>query len=88
MAGAQKAWTGFEHYDALWFDFLCGNRDDQRHKIPLLVKDLTSGIIAWTVRTAEQREAAHKWADQIVFDGDPESHRAWRRISYVGSLGY
>jgi hypothetical protein len=25
-------------------------------------------ILAWTVRTAEQREAARKWADQIVFD--------------------
>ena len=44
--------------------------------------------MTWTVRTAEQREAAHKWADQIVFDGDPEAHGAWRRFSYVGPLGY
>jgi hypothetical protein len=26
-------------------------------------------IMAWTVRTREQREAARKWADQIVFEG-------------------
>ena len=53
------------------------------------MKELTGApVMAWTVRTAEQREAARKWADQIVFDGDPESHGSWQRLSYVGSLGY
>ena len=35
------------------------------------MKELTGApVMAWTVRTAGQREAARKWADQIVFDGD------------------
>ena len=78
---------GFQALHALWFDFLCGKRDDQHHKVLLLVKELIR-IIAWTVRAPEQREAAHKWADQIVFDGDPQSHRAWRPVSYLESLSY
>ena len=41
--------------------------------------------MVWTVRNAEQREAARKWADQIVFDGDPEAHGAWRPFSYSAS---
>ena len=88
-AEQKRDWTDFDHYDLARPDFLSWNVDDLPHKIPFLVKEFTGApIMAWTVRTAEQREAAHKWADQIVFDGDPESHRAWRRISYVGSLGY
>ncbi len=27
-------------------------------------------VMAWTVRSAAQREAARKWADQIVFEGE------------------
>jgi glycerophosphoryl diester phosphodiesterase len=85
----KRDWTDFDHYDLARPDFLSWNVDDLPHKIPFLVKELTHApILTWTVRTAEQREAAHKWADQIVFDGDPESHRAWRRLSYVGALGY
>jgi glycerophosphoryl diester phosphodiesterase len=86
----QKAdWTDFDHYDLARPDFLSFNVDDLPHKIPFLVKQLTlAPIMVWTVRTAEQREAAHKWADQIVFDGDPEAHRSWRTFTYVGTLGY
>jgi glycerophosphoryl diester phosphodiesterase len=83
----KRDWTDFDHYDLARPDFLSVNVDDLPHKIPFLVKQLTGApIMAWTVRTAEQREAAHKWADQIVFDGDPEAHSAWRRLS-VGTLG-
>jgi glycerophosphoryl diester phosphodiesterase len=90
LAAAQKReWTDFEHYDLTRPDFLSFNIDDLPHKIPFLVKELSGApIMAWTVRTPEQREAAHKWADQIVFDGDPDSNRSWRPISFVGSLGY
>ena len=85
----KQDWTDFDHYDLARADFLSFNVDDLPHKIPFLVKELTGApIMVWTVRTADQREAAHKWADQIVFDGDPESHRAWRRLSYEGALGY
>ncbi len=86
--GQKRDWTDFDHYDLARPDFLSWHVDDLPHKIPFLVKELTGApIMVWTVHTPEQREAAHKWADQIVFDGDPEAHRAWRPISYVGSLG-
>ena len=85
----KRDWTDFDHYDLARPDFLSWNVDDLPHKIPFLVKELTGApILAWTVRTSEQREAAHKWADQIVFDGDPQSNLCWRRLSYAGSLGY
>jgi glycerophosphoryl diester phosphodiesterase len=85
----KRNWTDFDHYDLARPDFLSWNVDDLPHKIPFLVKELSGApIMVWTVRTPEQREAAYKWADQIVFDGDPESHAAWRRLTYVGSLGY
>jgi glycerophosphoryl diester phosphodiesterase len=87
-AQQKRDWTDFDHYDLARPDFLSFNVDDLPHKIPFLVKELTGApIMVWTVRTAEQREAAHKWADQIVFDGDPDSNRSWRPISYVGALG-
>jgi glycerophosphoryl diester phosphodiesterase len=87
--GQKRDWTDFDHYDLARPDFLSWRVNDLPHKIPFLVKELTGApIMVWTVHTPEQREAAHKWADQIVFDGDPEAHRAWRPISYVGSLGY
>lgn len=88
-AEQKRDWTDFDHYDLARPDFLSWNVDDLPHKIPFLVKELTGApILAWTVRAPAQREAAHKWADQIVFDGDPESHRSWRRLSYAGSLGF
>jgi glycerophosphoryl diester phosphodiesterase len=88
-AEQKRDWTDFDHYDLARPDFLSFNVDDLPHKIPFLVKEFTDApIMVWTVKTAEQREAAHKWADQIVFDGDPESHRSWQRLSYVGSLPF
>lgn len=85
----KRDWTDFDHYDVARPDFLSWNVDDLPHKIPFLVKELTGApILAWTVRTAQQRKAAHMWADQIVFDGAPRAHGRWRRLSYVGSLGY
>jgi glycerophosphoryl diester phosphodiesterase len=81
--------TDFDHYDLARPDFLSFNVDDLPHKIPFLVKEYTDApIMVWTVKTAQQREAAHKWADQIVFDGDPEAHRSWRPLSYVGTLPF
>jgi glycerophosphoryl diester phosphodiesterase len=63
--------TTFEHFDRLRLDFLSWNVDDLPHKVPFLMKELTgSPVMAWTVRTPAQREAARKWADQIVFEGE------------------
>lgn len=69
----KRDWTDFDHYDIARPDFLSWNVDDLPHKIPFLVKQLTGApVLAWTVRDARQREAARFWADQMVFDGDPE----------------
>jgi glycerophosphoryl diester phosphodiesterase len=62
--------TTFEHFDRLRPDFLSWNVDDLPHKVPFLMKELNgTPVMAWTVRNAAQREAARKWADQIVFEG-------------------
>ena len=88
-AEQKRDWTDFDHYDLARPDFLSFNVDDLPHKIPFLVKELTGApIMVWTVRTAEQREAAHKWADQIVFDGDPRRTAPGDPSTYVGALGY
>ncbi len=88
-AEQKRDWTDFDHYDLARPDFLSWSVDDLPHKIPFLVKQLNHApILVWTVQNGEQREAAYKWADQILFDGDPESHRAWRRLSYVGTLPF
>jgi glycerophosphoryl diester phosphodiesterase len=88
-AEQKRDWTDFDHFDLARPDFLSWNVDDLPDQIPFLMKELTGApVMAWTVHTVGQREAARKWADQIVFDGDPEANGAWRRLSYVGSLGY
>jgi glycerophosphoryl diester phosphodiesterase len=70
-AEQKREWTDFDHFDRTRPDFLSWNVDDLPHKIPFLMKELHGApIMAWTVRTLEQREAARKWADQIVFEGD------------------
>jgi glycerophosphoryl diester phosphodiesterase len=70
-AEQKREWTDFERFDRIRPDFLSWNVNDLPHKIPFLMKELHGApIMAWTVRTAEQREAARKWADQIVFEGD------------------
>jgi glycerophosphoryl diester phosphodiesterase len=68
-AEQKRDWTDFDYYDRARPDFLSWKVDDLPHKIPFLLKELTGApVMAWTVRTPEQREAARKWADQIVFD--------------------
>jgi glycerophosphoryl diester phosphodiesterase len=70
-AEQKQDWTDFDHFDRLRPDFLSWNVDDLPHKIPFLMKELHGApTMAWTVRTGPQREAALKWADQIVFEGD------------------
>jgi glycerophosphoryl diester phosphodiesterase len=67
----KRDWAAFEHFDRLRPDFLSWNVDDLPHNIPFLVKQLNGApVMAWTVRTPKQREAAAKWADQIVFEGE------------------
>jgi glycerophosphoryl diester phosphodiesterase len=52
-------------------DFLSFNVDDLPHKTPFFMKELHFlPVMTWTVRSAAQRQAARKWADQIVFEGE------------------
>jgi glycerophosphoryl diester phosphodiesterase len=71
LSHAQKRdWATFEHYDRERPDFLSWNVDDLPHAIPFFVGELNGApVMAWTVRGNAQREAARKWADQIVFEG-------------------
>jgi glycerophosphoryl diester phosphodiesterase len=67
----KRDWTTFEHFDRLRPDYLSWNVDDLPHKVPFLMKELNGApVMAWTVRNAAQHEAARKWADQIVFEGE------------------
>jgi glycerophosphoryl diester phosphodiesterase len=60
----------FEHRSRSEPDFLSWNVDDLPHRTPFFEKELHGlPVMAWTVRTKVQREAAGKWADQIVFEG-------------------
>jgi glycerophosphoryl diester phosphodiesterase len=72
LTGEQKRdFTAFETFDCLRPDFLSWNVNDLPHKTPFLMKQLHGApVMAWTVRTDAQREAARKWADQIVFEGE------------------
>lgn len=50
-------------------DFLSFNVDHLPHATPFFMKELRGlPVMAWTVRTEAQQEAARKWADQIVFE--------------------
>jgi glycerophosphoryl diester phosphodiesterase len=60
----------FAHRSRSEPDFLSWRVDDLPHKTPFFEKELYGlPILAWTVREAAQREAAAKWADQVVFEG-------------------
>ena len=51
-------------------DFLSFHVGDLPHAIPMLCRDaLGLPVMAWTVRTGEQRQMAARWADQMVFEG-------------------
>ncbi len=62
--------ASFDHRGSSKPDFLSWKVDDLPHKTPFFEKELYGvPVMAWTVRNAAQREAARKWADQIVFEG-------------------
>ncbi len=72
LSPAQKLeCANFLHYDATRPDFVSFSVRDLPHPTPFLLRRLAgTPIMAWTVRSAEQREKARQWADQIVFEGD------------------
>jgi glycerophosphoryl diester phosphodiesterase len=63
----------FLHFGETRPDFLSWNVNDLPHPTPFLLRRLASmPALVWTVRTAAQKRAAAQWADQIIFEGDPE----------------
>jgi glycerophosphoryl diester phosphodiesterase len=67
----RRTMESFDHRDRSLPDFLSFNVDHLPHKIPFFEKQLHGlPVMTWTVRTPKQREAARKWADQIVFEGE------------------
>lgn len=67
----KRACETFDHRARSEPDFLSWNVNDLPHQTPFFEKELHGlPVITWTVRNAAQREAALKWADQIVFEGE------------------
>ena len=74
LSAKQKTdFANFLHYPDTRPDFLSYCVDDLPNAIPFLLRTLNATpIMVWTVRTQAQRRLAAQWADQIVFEGEPE----------------
>jgi glycerophosphoryl diester phosphodiesterase len=72
MSAEQKrAASAWLHFDRTRPDFLSWYVEDLPHAIPTLLRGrVRLPVMTWTVRTAEQRARAGKFADQIVFEGE------------------
>ncbi len=58
------------HYADTRPDFLSYAVGDLPHAVPHLCRvAIGMPVMAWTVRTPEQRQRAARWADQMVFEG-------------------
>ena len=68
-AKTREALTHFLHWEDTKPDFLSWHIGDFPHPTPYLLRSaLGVPVMTWTVRTAEQRDSAKLWADQIVFE--------------------
>jgi glycerophosphoryl diester phosphodiesterase len=57
-------------FNAMKPDFLSWYIKDVDHVSPQMIREqLSLPVMTWTVRTAVQLEKAHRYADQIVFEG-------------------
>jgi glycerophosphoryl diester phosphodiesterase len=66
----RRAMTHFLHYPHTRPDFISWNAENLPHAIPFLLRATTGRpVMAWTVRSDEQRGAITAWIDQIVFEG-------------------
>jgi glycerophosphoryl diester phosphodiesterase len=74
MSGRQKqSAQAFLHIYATRPDFLSWAVDDLPHATPTLLRALGQiPVLTWTVRTPEQKRRARAFADQIVFEGEPD----------------
>ncbi len=70
-AEQKQSCAAFLHYPETRPDFLSWSVDDLPHPTPFLLRELEGlPVMTWTVRTAEQRRTASRWADQVVFEGE------------------
>ena len=74
MSAEQKRdCAAFLHIEATRPDFLSWCVDDLPHPTPTLLRALAKiPVMTWTVRSEAQRRLARAYADQIVFEGEPE----------------
>ena len=66
----------FAVYSPLWHaGFVAYDVNALPASIPLALRHFFRlPLLAWTVRTPEQRNVARSWADQIIFEGfDPDA---------------
>ncbi len=57
------------HFGETLPDFLSYNVNDLPHEVPTLWRAaLDLPVLAWTVRTEDQRRRAAAWADQMIFE--------------------
>lgn len=69
-AERKQALANFLHWDDTRPDFLSYAVMDLPNGVPhLLRRALGLPLMAWTVRTPQQRAIADQWADQIIFEG-------------------
>ena len=69
-AEQKKDFATLQSLDAMKLDFLSWYIKDLDHPTPQLARgSLGLPIMSWTVRTADQKIKAQRYADQIVFEG-------------------
>jgi len=69
-ADQKKDFATMQSFDAMKLDFLSWYINDLDHSTPQMARrSLGLPIMTWTVRNAEQREKAKRYADQIIFEG-------------------
>lgn len=67
---ARRGMAAMSHVAETRPDFLSYRVHDLPHAVPQLFRvALGLPVMAWTVRTPEQRQRAATWADQMVFEG-------------------
>ena len=74
MSAAQKqSAAAFLHVRETRPDFLSWSVEDLPHAAPTLFRALSGRpVVTWTVRSAAQKRTAKAYADQIVFEGEPD----------------
>jgi glycerophosphoryl diester phosphodiesterase len=66
----KSALMDFSFYAEIEPDFLSWSAHDLPHAVPSLCRDgIGMPVIAWTLRSAEERARIAPWVDQVIFEG-------------------